>query len=483
MNMTASLDPGSETPLPPQNIEVEQALLGAVLVTRGALIRDLSGYLKPEHFVEDLHQRIYAAAGEMVAAGKVADAITIKGFLPADQVIAEGVNVAQYLVLLVQGACPPSAGRDYARIVVELYGRREIIRVAEEAIALARDCPVDTSVDDQIRHSTTRLSEVSEAVSERQTGATRGGLGAIAHQVFERASDMMAGKIERPPSSGLADLDRRLPQGGLAPGSLYILAGRTGMGKTMCAASIATNVASRGLGAMYFSLEVPAAEIAARAVCSRIRDCQSSYGDFLSGKASPMDMEQYDAVRRTAAQWPLHIDDTAGVGIADISILCERQAARMRRDGVPLSLVVIDHAGLVQATPETRHNKVDALGAIANSAKVMAKRLNTCVMLCAQINRSVEAQEDKRPSMAQIRASGEIEEAADAILLLYREAYYLARQKAYIDRDPATVEKYDRIKNNLEIIVDKSRQGSTGTTYLWCDPPRSALAGQYKGEM
>ena len=415
----------------------------------------------------------------MVAGGGVANAITLKSFLP-DQDLG-GMTVAQYLVILTQNATTIAQAPQYARAIVDLYGRREIIRAADEAIALARDCPVDASVGDQIRHATTRLSEIADAVMEKKSGATRGGVGAIAQQVFERASDMMAGKIERPPSTGLRDLDTRLPMGGLNPSSLYVLAGRTGTGKTLCATAVAGKVAARGLGAMYFSLEVSAGEIASRVICSHMRPGEASYGDFMSGKANMLEMERFEATRRLAAEWPLHIDDSSGLSMADILLLAEREANRMARRNIPLKLIVIDHAGLVQATPETRHNKVDALGLIANSAKVLAKRLDTCVTLCAQINRSVEAQEDKRPSMAQIRASGEIEEAADAILLLYRESYYIARSQAFKERDPATLEKYERLKNTLEVIVDKSRQGATGTTTLWCDPARSALADQYRG--
>jgi replicative DNA helicase len=259
------------------------------------------------------------------------------------------------------------------------------------------------------------------------------------------------------------------------PDRLYVTDDYIVTHNTLLASAIASHVARMGHGAAYFSLEVTSSEIAARIMSSIMGEGAPDYGSILAGDF-PRGWQDHlrDAAGRLQG-WPLHIDDSAGMTMADISVQAERLANRMAKQGHRLRLVTIDHAQIVKPSQRYAGNRVGELGEVANAGKVLAKRLQCTVMLCSQLNRSVESREDKRPSMADLRASGEVEESADAVMLLYREAYYLSRTPEYRNSDPVAVDAYEAVANSLEINVDKSRQGKPGIAHVWCDPARSIV--------
>jgi len=250
---------------------------------------------------------------------------------------------------------------------------------------------------------------------------------------------------------------------------------------TMMGAALASKMSRRGDGAAYFSLEVPSKEIAARVICERLGGKGPVYGDILAGHANDHDLETYIWAAQEARKEPLHLDDTPAMTMADILVESRKFGDRLDKQGKKLRLAIVDHAMLVRPTGRYQGNKVNELGEIANSAKVMAKTLDCTVMLCCQLARAVEQRDDKRPNLSDLRASGEIEEAADAVLMLYREHYYATRTEAYRRGDTGAEEMAEAVKNDLEIGVEKSRQGKTGRVPLWCDPGRSIVAGRFGG--
>lgn len=443
--------------------EIEARLIGGIFLNPDAFGRVMATGLQSIQFSDQGISSIWQRMVDTVSAGRALDMLSVLQAFPERKAIMASAVAGAMTV-------QPSALADYARLIMANWALRSIIDAADAA----RLSVTTRDVHDLVAASIEAVDAVRD-VGIQHHGAVKADVATVARMVADAADQMANGAIERPPSTGIAALDLRLPMRGLAAGSLHILAGRTGMGKTLLASSISSHVARMGHGAAYFSLEVPSSEIAARVMASIMGDGAPDYGSILAGEFD----RRWQSDLRTAASrlegWPLHIDDSAGMTMADISVQAERTANRMAKKGHALRLIAIDHAQIVKPSQRYAGNRVGELGEIANAGKVLAKRLGCTVMLCSQLNRSVESRDDKRPSMADLRASGEVEEAADAVMLLYREAYYLSRTQEYRNSDPVTMEAFEAVANSLEINVDKSRQGKPGIAHVWCDPARSIV--------
>ncbi|MGO4738622.1 replicative DNA helicase [Bosea sp. 2KB_26] len=455
-------------------VEIETALIGGVILHPEALGSVLQTGLEAAHFGDlgcaSLWQRI---EGIVSRGGAIDHRTVLQG--GAGLVVGEGASPGAFLAKIMAEAARANSLAEYASIVRSAWVIRRVFDAADKA----RDEVAGADSVTLARSLIETVDGLRDSAIER-SGSTRGSLGKIAAAVGLAAQEMLQGTRERPPATGLSDLDKHLPMGGLAPGSLIILAGRTGQGKTLVASALGGKMATRGKGAIYFSLEVPASEISARIICERIGGRGPVYGDVLAGKLTEDQLEKFIWASAEAEKLPLHIDDTPALTIQDIHLAAKKQAATMARADTPLSLVIIDHAQIVKGSSRHQGNRVGELGEIANGAKVMAKQLGCAVVLCCQLNRGVEARDDKRPMLSDLRASGELEEAADAVLMLYREAYYLERSQAFRSEDPAAIEMMAAVRNQIEIGIEKSRQGSTGRATLWCDPGRSILADQQR---
>src|SRR5262252_1111809 len=298
---TARKQPAENAPLfrsAPHNIEVEQALLGAILVNNEAFYR-VSDFLEPEHFFEPLHQKVYKDIGSLVRAGKSATPITLKTFLPADLDVA-GLNASQYLARLAAEATTVINAADYGRTIYELAIRRSLIVIGEDMVNVAYDAPVDLAPQAQIEDAERRLYELAE------TGKYDSGFQRFA-AALTTAVDMAARAYQRDGklsgvATGLTDLDRML--GGLQASDLVILAGRPGMGKTALATNIAYNIARHWRGDVgadgrtstvdggivgFFSLEMSAEQLA-----TRISSEQTGIPSYRSrrGESDPSELDR-----------------------------------------------------------------------------------------------------------------------------------------------------------------------------------------------
>lgn len=450
---------------------IEVALIGGVILHPSSVGRVLQTGVEVDHFADPACRSLWARIIEIIQRGGAIDHRTVlQG--GAEIIVAPGANPDAFVArMLAEGASPGSLA-EYGNIIKSAWVIRNVVSASEQARA---DAPGADTVN-LARRLVEAIDSLRDGAFDR-AGSTRGTVKAIADLVGQEAQEMLQGLRERPPATGWGDLDKHLPMGGLAPGALIILAGRTGAGKTMMSSALAAQVAFAGKGVIYFSLEVPSREIAARVVCSRMRGKGPSYGDVLSGRVTEDELEGFIRTTELVNGVPLDIEDAPAMAIQDISLAAKKAAAKLERDGTKLGLVIIDHAQIVKPTQRYQGNRVGELGEIANAAKVMAKQLGCAVVLCSQLNRGVEGREDKRPQLQDLRASGEVEEAADAVLMLYREAYYLARDKDYLAGDPTKLDQMDVVRNQLEIGIEKSRQGSTGRCTLWCDPARSIVTG------
>ncbi len=463
----------AEKPLyrePPNNIEAEQALLGAILVNNDAFYR-VSDFLKPNHFYEPLHRKIYEVAGEFIRMGKIANPVTMKTFLPAEEKVGE-LTVAQYLARLAAEAVTVINAADYGRAIYDLAIRRALITVGEDMVNIAFDAPVDMSPADQIEDAERRLFELAE------TGRYDGGFESFG-DATKTAIDMANAAFMRDGhlsgiATGLRDLDRRM--GGLQPSDLIIIAGRPGMGKTSLATNIAFNIASsyepvqqadgtfkakNGGVVGFFSLEMSSEQLATRIISEQTEIPSSK---IRRGEITEADFEKLVGCAQMMQKIPLFIDQTGGISIAQLAA----RARRLKRQR-GLDVIVIDYVQLMTGSSRrASENRVQEITEITTGLKALAKELNVPIIALSQLSRQVENRDDKRPQLADLRESGSIEQDADVVLFVYREEYYLKNRepKPGTDEHLKWEAEMDQVRGKAEVIIAKQRHGPTGTVNL-----------------
>ena len=455
--------------VPPHNVEAEQALLGAILVNNDAFDR-VSDFLRPEHFSEELHRRVFEIASQLIRAGKLATVVTLKTFLGEHDL--GGITLPQYLARLASEATTIINAEDYGRMVYDLAMRRNLIGIGEEIVNTAFDSPVDASPRVQIEEAERRLYEIAEQ------GRYDGGFQRFS-DALTTAIDMAARAYERDGklsgiSTGLTDLDAKL--GGLQSSDLVIVAGRPGMGKTALATNIAFNIAKayeyevRPDGAHvaknggivgFFSLEMSAEQLATRVIAE-----QSGVASYKIRRGDIADDEFHrisEAAREMQAV-PLYIDQTGGISVAQLVA----RARRLKRQR-GLDVLVVDYLQLLTGSKaSSQQNRVQELTEITTGLKALAKELNVPVVALSQLSRQVESREDKRPQLSDLRESGSIEQDADVVMFVYRDEYYLANREPKPGTEEHAkwmVDMHDA-HGKAEVIIGKQRHGPTGTVVV-----------------
>ncbi|HWA23170.1 MAG TPA: replicative DNA helicase [Caulobacterales bacterium] len=457
----------------PHNLDAEQGLLGAILYDNETFNR-IGDRLRPQHFYDPVHGRIFEVCVNMISRGKLADGVTLREHFMREAALAE-IGGAAYLLTLVQNAAKLiSHAQEYAEIIYDLALRRELIRIGEDIAREAATPVVNES----------GVAQIEEAERSLFTLAQSGG----ASKGFDDFSVALAISIEMTAAAyetkagisgiatGLTDLDRQL--GGLHPSDLIILAGRPSMGKTALAANIAFNVArarnhsaregktgkdAAGGVVGFFSLEMSAEQLATR-LLSEFAEIESS-----RIRRGEIQKHEYEKLKDAAAELqaiPLHIDETGGISIAAL----QARARRLQRTH-GLDLIVVDYLQLVTASNRRSEGRVQEVSEITQGLKALAKDLKVPVIALSQLSRQVELREDKRPQLADLRESGSIEQDADVVLFVYREEYYLARQEPKLNTPEhvAWQTELDSIRNKAEVIVGKQRHGPIGKVDLIFD--------------
>jgi replicative DNA helicase len=454
---------------PPHNIEAEQALLGAVLVNNEAFYR-VSDFLEPGHFFEPVHQQIYELIAQIIRQNKIANPVTLKNFLPADLAIGE-LNPAQYLARLAAEATTIINAEDYGRSIYDLALRRSLIGIGEDVVNIAFDAPIDMPPKAQIEDAERRLFALAE------TGRNEGGFQSF-EDALKAAIDMASAAYQRDGhlsgiATGLDDLDRQM--GGLQPSDLIVLAGRPAMGKTSLVTNIAFNIAKAYRGEVqpdgstksinggivgFFSLEMSAEQLATRIVAE-----QSGVSSSHIRRGS-LDERQFAKVveaSREMARIPLFIDQSGGISIAQLTA----RARRLKRQR-GLDLLIIDYLQLLQGSGKGQANRVQEITEITTGLKALAKELAVPVIALSQLSRQVEAREDKRPQLADLRESGSIEQDADVVMFVYRDEYYLKGKmpKEGTEEFFKWQAEMEQVAGVAEVIIGKQRHGPTGTVPL-----------------
>ena len=464
--------PEPETPeyrQAPHNIEVEQALLGAVLVNNEAFYR-VSDFLEPKHFFEPIHQQIFEVAASLIRAGKIASPVTIKTFIPAETDIA-GLNPTQYLARLAAEATTIINSGDYGRTIYDLATRRDLIQIGQDMVNVAYDAPVELPPQTQIEDAERRLYELAES------GQYDGGFMRFS-EALKDAVDLAARAYQREGglsgvASGFTDLDQLM--GGLQRSDLIIIAGRPAMGKTALATNIAYAIASDYQGEPkadgsietvsggivgFFSLEMSAEQLATRVMSEQAEIASSR---IRRGEISKEEFSKIASVAQHMESVPLYIDDTGGISIAQLVA----RARRLKRQR-GLDVMIVDYLQLLTGAKRAGDNRVQEVTEITTGLNALAKELNVPIIALSQLSRQVEARDDKRPQLADLRESGSIEQDADVVLFVFREEYYLKNKEPKPNSEEwfKWETEMKAAEGRAEIIIGKQRHGPTGTVKL-----------------
>ena len=471
MNEIAAFNPtGAEVQSPdtmPHSIEAEQQLLGAILTNNDVYDR-VANIISPAHFYDPVHARIFEISAARIAKNNLASPVTLKAFMEDDEGLKE-LGGPAYLARLAGAAVSAFAVRDYAQMIYDLAVRRDLIALGQDIAAKAAKVDVASEPKEQIVEAEQALYKLAEQ------GQAEGGFQSflkavtdavnVANAAYQREGGL-AGI-----STGLMDLDKKL--GGLHPSDLLILAGRPSMGKTSLATNIAFNIAKaykRGIrpdgseGAIdggvvgFFSLEMSAEQLAGRIL--------SEASEISSHKIRQGDMDETEFRRFVEAAkeleaCPLYIDDTASIPIAQLTA----RARRLKRTH-GLDILIVDYLQLVRGTSD---NRVQEIGEISMGLKAIAKELNIPVIALSQLSRQVENREDKRPQLSDLRESGSIEQDADVVMFVFREEYYVEREKPgdnEMEKMAAWQERMEALHAKAEVVIGKQRHGPIGTVEL-----------------
>ena len=472
---------------PPQNIDAEKALLGAIMMNNRTFER-VSDFLLPEHFSDPVNARVYESCVRLIEQGHQANPVTLKTYLERDeQIVAAGGM--KYIAALAGSVVNIINAGDYGKLIYDLFLRRQLIALGDDMVNDAFDVIPDDTGLAQIEKSEQRLFDLASS------GTFEGGF-----QTFERALSEALNLAEAAHrregalagvTTGLIDLDRKL--GGMHKSDLIILAGRPSMGKTALATTIAFNAAEyfhttenaedRGKSVAFFSLEMSSEQLATRILSERAK---ISSHEIRTGKLSNDDFAKLVGASQELEVMPLFIDDTPAVTVSAIRTRCRRLARSARKGAADpaassLGLIVIDYLQLIAPNRgERSENRVQEISAITRGLKALAKELNVPVMALSQLSRAVELREDKRPQLADLRESGTIEQDSDVVMFVYREQYYLERaepQPKADESDERFNERFskwqancDRVHNIAEVLVAKQRHGPIGNVKLHFEP-------------
>ncbi len=455
----------------PYSIEAEQQLLGGIL-NNNDLFYSLEDKIKPHHFYDPVHSRIFDIIANRVQDGKLASAVTVNTFLTEDEGLKE-LGGSAYLAQLMAGSVASSAIKDYSKLVYDLSVRRELIVLGQEISARAQSIKVDEQPEEQIISAEQSLYKIGDiGKSESTFKSFLNALGdavKTANAAYHRDGNL-AGI-----STGFIDLDKKM--GGLHSSDLIILAGRPSMGKTSLATNIAYNIAKsfqrrentdgssetlNGGFVGFFSLEMSAEQLASR-ILSETSEIPSE--QIRRGDMTESEFRRFVDAAKSIESSPLYIDDTPALTIAQVA----SRARRLKRTpNLGLDVLIIDYLQLVRSA-SSKESRVNEISEITQGLKAIAKELNIPVIALSQLSRQVENRDDKRPQLADLRESGSIEQDADVVLFVYREEYYKEREKPSdhdLEKMAIWQEEMDRLHGRAELILGKQRHGPIGTVEL-----------------
>jgi replicative DNA helicase len=441
----------------PSNLEAEQALLGSILVNND-IIDEISNMVNPSIFYDPAHTKIYEVIQILNNKGMIANPITLKNYFEKDEML-DDVGGTEYLVKLTRFSGSTKQAVDYAKVIHEMYLRRELFLVSNNLASETLNSK-DKSAEKIIETTEKSLFDLAERGSFSQSYMK---FNQALDQTIQMATLAMKndkGIVGVP--TGLSDLDEKL--GGLHKSDLVILAGRPSMGKTALATNIAYNAAQSIMSRQekssvaFFSLEMSSEQLSTRILSEQAR---IKSDDIRRGKVTEDEINRYIEASRNIYNLPLYIDETPAINIATLS----NRARRIKRL-FGLNLIVVDYIQLMRANTTNRNDgRVQEISEITQGLKALAKELSVPVLALSQLSRAVEQRDDKQPQLADLRESGSIEQDADVVMFVYREEYYLERKQPKLGsiEHAEWQSKMNDVNGLADIILGKQRHGPTGT--------------------
>ncbi|WP_191559843.1 replicative DNA helicase [Metabacillus idriensis] len=421
--------------IPPQNIEAEQAVLGAIFLEPASLIT-ASEILIPEDFYRASHQKIYNVMLNLADKGEPVDLVTVTSEL-ADANILEEIGGVSYLSDLAN-AVPTAANIEYyGRIVEEKSILRRLIRTAT---TIAQD---GYSREDEVDVLLNEAEKNIMEVSQRKNAGAFQNIKDVLVQTYDNIELLHTRKGDITGiATGFTELDRMTA--GFQRNDLIIVAARPSVGKTAFALNIAQNVATKtDENVAIFSLEMGADQLVMRMLCA---EGNINAQNLRTGNLTPEDWGKLTMAMGSLSDSGIFIDDTPGIRVSEIRAKCRR----LKQES-GLGMILIDYLQLIQGSGRNKDNRQQEVSEISRTLKSLARELKVPVIALSQLSRGVEQRQDKRPMMSDIRESGSIEQDADIVAFLYRDDYY---------------DKESENKNIIEIIIAKQRNGPVGTVSL-----------------
>ena len=425
--------------IPPQNIDAEMSLLGALMIDVDAIVR-IADAVQITDFYEERHQRIYEAIKKLYERHRPIDILTLSNQLRDDGFL-EVVGGASYLTELTNYVPTAAHVEHYADIVAEKALRRRLIKSSQETVGIAYD--ESKPVKEIIEEAEVQLFQVSQKHVKQNIESIE----SILASNFERLDDLHRnkGKIRGVPT-GFKDLDNLIA--GWQKSDLVILAARPAMGKTVLALNFAHKVATKSeMPVLFFSLEMSKEQLVDRMLSM---DSGVNAWNIRTGNLSNDDWEKLSESMGRLAEAPIYVDDTPGITISDL-----RTKARREQHQRQLGLIIVDYLQLMSGGSRFGgdSNRVQEISEISRGLKSVARELSVPIIALSQLSRSVESRSPQIPQLADLRESGSIEQDADMVMFIYRDEYY----------NPETTEK----PNVADILIKKHRNGPTGNVELY----------------
>ncbi len=427
--------------IPPQNLDAEMSLLGAVLIDEETLA-DISEHVKPHDFYDKRHGLIYAAMMRLYERHKPVDLLTLTEELKKKNDI-ETIGGSAYLTELTNYVPTAAHAEAYAELVAQKAIRRRLIKASADISELGFD--EETSTEELLEQAEAQLFAVSDQALKQDLVSIE----SILTDSFDRLEELHRNKGQlRGVRTGYRDLDNMTA--GLQRSDLIILAARPAMGKTTLVTNLAYNVATIAKQpVLFFSLEMSKEQLVDR----MLADASGvDAWNIRTGNLSDDDFSKLSDAMGEMAEAPIFIDDTPGVSVLEM-----RTKARRAAHEQPLGLIIIDYLQLMQGSGRGDGNRVQEVSEISRGLKLIARELNVPVIALSQLSRSVESRSPQIPQLSDLRESGSIEQDADIVMFIYREAYY----------NPETERE-----NITDLIIAKHRNGPTGKVELYFHPER-----------
>ncbi|MEM7196986.1 MAG: replicative DNA helicase [Pseudomonadota bacterium] len=462
----------------PVNLEVEAALIGAVL--RQNRVYDVIGSLvTKEDFYSPAHQRIFALITRTITSGQVASLTTLRHVMQSDEQLRE-IDATSYIARILETMTSFFDAPQYSRIVRDLATKRRLIGIGEEIVSQAYNvADLDMRASDLIEQAEAQLFALASTGDDERKSVSV--LDASLQAVTAAGKAYFSDGSIVGVTTGFRDLNEML--GGLHPSDLLIVAGRPAMGKTAFGTALAFNAAKefepettspadppkKGARVLFFSLEMAADQLGAR-IISQVAGIPSHR--MRSGRITKDELHKLTKAANDLSNLQLYIDDTPSLSVQGL-----RTKARRQKRTYGLDLIIVDYLQLLQTSGKRSHeNRVQEVSEITRTLKSIARELNVPLIALSQLSRQVESRDDKRPQLSDLRESGSIEQDADVVSFLFRREYYLEKEvpvlrsgesdESFEKRHTHHHELLEESRNIAQIIIAKQRHGPTGVVDL-----------------